>query len=437
MLKNTRDPELSLWQSAVDEVVARTKTISQAQDLGSRAVLVRPDTSNEMVTAAALDVTAAEKGADTPSTALPPLAATEDIGHTAVYCSKLARNIVVDTMKADSADLKIDKAELTVKMGVCDPRWAEAALKYAEFLASRKAVSYRTYSNLSDFVIDDVLPARVRVAVVGDWGTGQDEAKEVLAQIARKEPAIVIHLGDIYYSGTDFEVANYFYNIWSKELNLEQVRTFTLCGNHDMFSGGAPFYRLLDQLKQPASYFCLRNEHWQFLAMDTGFNDRVPSGVVPTFLQDTEVAWLEDKVQTAGNRRTILLSHHQLFSAYESIGGGSVNTHLQSQLHAVLPSVSVWLWGHEHTLTIYERYLNVLGRCVGHGAFPVGIGEVKQPQNPQIPIVSGADLGTGDAFVNHGYAIVDLDGASGTISYYQDSDEDNALYTETVEAAVS
>ena len=35
-------------------------------------------------------------------------------------------------------------------------------------------------------------------------------------------------------------------------------------------------------------------------------------------------------------------------------------------------------------------------------------------------------LGVTDGLYNHGYAIIDLDGASGKVSYYQDSDEDNA-----------
>ena len=35
MLKNTRDPELALWQSAVDEVVAKQGAGAQAQDIDS------------------------------------------------------------------------------------------------------------------------------------------------------------------------------------------------------------------------------------------------------------------------------------------------------------------------------------------------------------------------------------------------------------------
>ena len=78
------------------------------------------------------------------------------------------------------------------------------------------------------------------MAIVGDWGTGQDAAKLVLRQIANKKPDVVIHLGDIYYAGTAFEMSSYFLKIWQQILNLgeklDRIPTFTLAGNHDMYS---------------------------------------------------------------------------------------------------------------------------------------------------------------------------------------------------------
>ena len=324
------------------------------------------------------------------------------------------------------------QALLTTKDGDCDPGWAEASLKYEEFLVSKGAIPYRVYKNMNDYVIDGKLPANARVAIVGDWGTGQDTAKTVLAQIARKNPDVVIHMGDVYYSGTDFEMQNYFYNIWKESLDLTKIPTFTLAGNHDMFCGGAPYYKLIDQLGQPASYFCLRNDDWQFLAMDTGLHDNKPEGNVPTYLEDSEVAWIADKIQNRGDRRTVLLSHHQLFAANEAICGKPVNDHLNQQLSALLPSVDMWLWGHEHNLVIYQKYLGVLARCIGHGAFPVGLTEVPAtPLFPDIPMVP-LRLGDDGTFYNHGYAIMDLAGNTATLSYYQDTEETTPQYTETL-----
>ncbi|MEI9977009.1 MAG: hypothetical protein WDO73_36125 [Ignavibacteriota bacterium] len=109
-----------------------------------------------------------------------------------------------------------------------------------------------------------------------------------------------------------------------------------------------------------------------------------------------------------------------------------MNSLLNGQLAALLPNVDMWLWGHEHNLVIYEKYLNVLARCIGHGAFPIGAHELPatppHPDIPRTPVV----LGTDGSFFNHGYVIMDLDGKAATLSYYQDSDETNPLFTETI-----
>ena len=209
------------------------------------------------------------------------------------------------------------------------------------------------------------------------------------------------------------------------------MKTFTLSGNHDMFAGGSAFYNLLAKLGQPASYFCLRNQKFQIIALDTGLNDRVPGGSVPTFLQDTEVAWLKDKVQNAGGRKTILLSHHQLFSAWDDFNHSRVNTHLLSQVVDILPKIDLWIWGHEHNQIIYEPWRGLRGRCVGHGAFPIGATELGAP-DPILPIVPDTTLGDNGTFMNHGYATIDFKDAVATVAYYQDSDEDTPLYSETV-----
>jgi 3',5'-cyclic AMP phosphodiesterase CpdA len=329
---------------------------------------------------------------------------------------------------------------LTDKLGTCDPRWTDTALKYYEFLAAKAAGvaknPYVNYRALSDFVIDGKLPAKARVVLLGDWGTGQPEAKTVIAQIARKKPDVLIHMGDVYYAGTDFEMENYFYNLLPPSLSPNKIPVYTLCGNHDMFSGGEPFYRMLGRLGQPASYFCLRNDAWQFLAADTGFYDNQPDGKTPTYLHDTEVTWLADKIENRGDRRTILLSHHQLFTAFEDICGKGVNDRLNQQVAPLLPSVDIWFWGHEHNLVVYEPYMGVLARCIGHGAFPMSPADVAS--SPQFPApATPLRLELNGDFYSHGYVIVDLDGASATISYYQDTDETTPQFTETLAAPAS
>ena len=428
-------PDLSLWQSAVDEVVARHASSAQTQDVDAGpAPVQRPDTSDGMVQGTVTmgqylhnGVTLANQAAVNGGPK-----ATESVGDWAKYCSSIWWQIAKAKAAGDAVAEQNWRAQLG-QFSTCDPRYAEAAEQYvAYFRLKGGKVPYKVWTNLSDFVITDALPAQTRIAIVGDWGTGQQDAKALLAALARKQPHVVIHLGDVYYSGTQFEMENYFSNIWKSSLDLTRTRTFSLSGNHDMYSGGQAYYAMIAALGQPASYFCLRNADWQFVAMDTGLHDDDAFGSSPTYLEDTEVQWVTDKVKTAGSRRTVLLSHHQLFTAFDSVGGPTcVNPKLSAQLGGLLPDVTVWFWGHEHNQVIYDRYQGVLARCLGHGAYPVGITEIPSPALfPQVPVAK-VTLTRGPSFYAHGYAILDLDGPHMTASYYQDSDpEGTAMFTE-------
>ena len=94
------------------------------------------------------------------------------------------------------------------------------------------------------------------------------------------------------------------------------IPVYTLSGNHDMYSGGAPYYWLLTQLnataalqpyRQKASYFCLRSANWQILAMDTGLHDCDPLNVDTnlTFLDPQEAAWHATSSPMPSGRQTI------------------------------------------------------------------------------------------------------------------------------------
>jgi hypothetical protein len=73
----------------------------------------------------------------------------------------------------------------------------------------------------------------------------------------------------------------------------------------------------------------------------------------------------------------------------------------------------------------------VLGRCIGHGAYPVGITEIPdKPKFPDVPL-EPVTLAKGPSFYSHGYLVMDLDGPSASVSYYQDSDpEDHPMWSE-------
>jgi predicted phosphodiesterase len=328
--------------------------------------------------------------------------------------------------------------QLHTQFGTCDTRWRECAEKFVTYFEIKQGqIPYR---ERVDNELSTKLAARSRIAFVGDWGTGTKEAVELLEQVARKQPDLVIHLGDIYYSGLQSEVSSTFLDICRDVLGDTPV--FSLAGNHDMYSGGEGYYWLVDELEQRASYFCIRNEHWQFIAMDTGYHDWNPFAVsdAVTFVNDAEAEWIRAKVTegTAHGRRTCLLSHHQPFSAFENIGTGFVNDKLLTQLGSVLNNVDLWLWGHEHRLDIYDAYKGVKrGRCLGCSAVPVFVQDgYFTPKLDEIPLRNGdhgpVTLGNNGEIYNLAFALMALEGPNAQVQYFQNSDESTPLFAESI-----
>ncbi|MFL6334292.1 MAG: metallophosphoesterase [Pyrinomonadaceae bacterium] len=433
---HVRDPSTSLLQAAFEEAAEEQQKTTRGGGVSRGGATTRASVSDLDTNAVAAYF--ADPTADAFSSARER--GTRGALDTVKYCADMARGMASEAWNAhvrgNRAEYDAYKKALTARFGDCDPRFADALKKYMEFLLRRGSVPYRPCQNPSDFVIDDRLPERATIGLVADWGTGQPEALQVLEQVKRQKPDVAIHLGDIYYAGTASEVENYFYRPWQKVLQPETsgITSLVLAGNHDLYAGGQPFYDLLDRIGQPASFFCLRNKHWQLIGLDTALHDQL--GGPPTSLEPTELEWLRDKVQNAGGRRTVLLSHHQLFSTNEQFGESklSYNPILKGQVGPLLPQVDLWLWGHEHDLVIFGEHLGLKrGRCIGGSAFPVGKYEMPDVQkNPEVPFNKDVVLNKGAAFYQHCYAVMRLDGPSATVDYYEDSDGGRRLFTETL-----
>jgi Calcineurin-like phosphoesterase len=363
-----------------------------------------------------------------------PIPEVDGAGNTIENCAKLAAEYVWAEITRNTAKA-LDVAN-ELRYGTCDPLWAAALAVFVAWKTSLAPVPYVRYSNLNDFVIPLPDNADLTIGLIADWGTGLDDAKWLLEEVMKKDPDVLIHLGDIYYAGTDEENRQNFLNIINDA--APGVPVYTLSGNHDMYSGGQPYYSLLAQLntspalqpyQQKASYFCLRSANWQILAMDTGLHDcdlfTVTSNI--TFIEPQEATWHIDKLTNAGGRKTILLSHHQLFTAF---GGGigqersgqplAYNPELYSVFGPYLSHVALWLWGHEHNFEFFNAYLGLdKGRCVGASAIPSL--EAQDPygliQNADLQGQSGLptlasgmlDLSvTADGAYFHNYAILTL-----------------------------
>jgi hypothetical protein len=253
-------------------------------------------------------------------------------------------------------------------------------------------------------------------------------------------------LGDIYYSGTESECNSNFELIVNDvfERSRTDLPIFTLAGNHDMYCGGVGYYELISRLNKPpmlqeASFFCLRAEDqsWQLLAMDTGQHDYSPFSVsdVVTFVEPAEQEWHRQRLLEFPGK-TVLLSHHQLFSAFSQIGKLSADGKLRAynpQLQATYDELSrigrgiaAWFWGHEHNLCIYAPYGGLKrGRCLGHGAIPVFAADTPYDPLPQIEnppsILPRTMLSVAGEFYTHGFAMLTLrENGIATAEYFED-----------------
>jgi hypothetical protein len=181
--------------------------------------------------------------------------------------------------------------------------------------------------------VAEPIPEQGRIAVLGDWATGLYGAPRI-AEAVRKDAqgfVLLLHLGDVYYSGTENEVQARFLDAWPA---LPGVPSRALNSNHEMYSGGHPYFSMtLPAFGQESSYFACQNGHWTLIGLDVAYKDHD--------IDDEQVEWLKQIIAKAGDRRIVLFSHHQLYSSFEGRGdrlGLPPDPRLQPHLRLVLGS---------------------------------------------------------------------------------------------------
>jgi hypothetical protein len=213
------------------------------------------------------------------------------------------------------------------------------------------------------------IPNNFRMAVIGDWGTGLYGAP-VCAESIRTDADgydLLLHLGDVYYSGLPEEVESRFEKYWPPSPPGAVGRS--LNGNHEMYTGGHGYFEtLLPFLNQSSSYFALQNDNWTLVMLDSAYSQ--PFGGQEGDLFQAQADWLDNIIQAAGNRKIVLFSHHQPFSLLDQNQGPKLVTWLQKYLTG--KQIFAWYWGHEHRCVLYDPHpaWGLCGRCVGHGGFP-------------------------------------------------------------------
>jgi predicted phosphodiesterase len=221
------------------------------------------------------------------------------------------------------------------------------------------------------------LPDTCKVALLADWGADNDHAKR-LGDLAIKRGAdFVIHLGDIYYSGSQVECARFLENWPLKGGDSKPVagKSFALNGNHEMYSRGRYYFTtVLGGLGQEASYFTLSNSWWQIQGLDTAYVPFTISGGTEDASVKPQWDWLLDSIKSNPTKKNIFLSHNQPVSAHlpEFEASWPLNQEWRRILEETnANAIFAWFFGHEHRCTIYDDSKTFFkARLIGNGAIP-------------------------------------------------------------------
>ncbi|HEV2378235.1 MAG TPA: metallophosphoesterase [Terriglobia bacterium] len=316
-----------------------------------------------------------------------------------------------------------------------DPGWAIVLVARLDEAFKGKHVFVHS-NDLSVFRYD--MPPNASVALFGDWATGEPPALSIKATIERQSPDYTIHLGDTYYAGFEDEIRHNLVACWPGK--VQPRKSFTLNGNHEMYSGGNAYFNALPLFGQSASYFNLGNQYWRLIALDTSYPERngdspaqswgeLVDMELPNGTQVREVDWLAAQVEHARSfdppARIILLTHHQLFSAFD---GDALGKYLLPQIKPFLDKgdIYAWFWGHEHRGIVYgpNATSNVKARCIGHAGFPQPPSSLKDAAHvAQFPIAWLEDRTEPDNawYGMRGFALLRLAGKDAWVDYIDET----------------
>ena len=320
----------------------------------------------------------------------------------AIEQAKVARShplgSVVGLAHADGYDLAL------IRSAMEGPRVAATS----NSLTGRDLVGFHKYEDLDagwlgtvwNYVVQSKLPFPVAsratdlvfpladqtsIAIAGDWGTGNESSRAIGSRMQEWNPEYTIHLGDVYYAGTESEEKSRFVDVWP----AGSKGSFTLNSNHEMYSGGHGYFGVA--LAHPKfsgqrghSYFALTNQNWLILGLDSAYaaTDFYNRGAI----NDAQSLWIQSllgsSVATRADGRKkqlIILTHHQGLE-----NDGKASEPLWSQVTAAIDGWSgLWYWGHIHNVAVFrptpypagprKRGGGILqGRLAGNGGISYG-----------------------------------------------------------------
>ncbi len=284
------------------------------------------------------------------------------------------------------------------------------------------------------------LPDNTTIVLLADWGGDNDAAKSIAEVVRKHTPDMGIHLGDIYYGGIKEECES-FLRLWPFNTALPGASpvfsagsSFALNGNHEMYSGGESYFNtVLPAFGQKQSFFCLENQYWRIIGLDTAYADGhlKPSG------PDDPIApqwnWLTDLLKNGPKRANIFLTHHQPVSAHQAEYDASKP--LRAEITELLSLEGIgqeaifgWFFGHEHRCALYDDNATPYNaRLIGNGCIPHEVQKEKaaDPGCTPVAFFNKKETRPGSNTAVSSFAELRFGGVELLINY---CDEDNIIW---------
>lgn len=277
----------------------------------------------------------------------------------------------------DLDEIPIDLGDTKFETGADALGWVIFAGPFA--LTKGNKDDFRRHTSDSDFIYDLEEPtpgSPLEIALFSDFGNGRYHARYIAKQLRAKKFPYAIHLGDVYYAGRRSEFKEFFEDLLDPMLG--DTSLFALNSNHEMYSGGIPYFEYIDKRarlhpekqRQQSSYFCLRNSRFQIVGIDTAFFDH------GRFKDEGLQQWLRAALSDGRSegRINILLSADQPYR----YGEVKITSLLSKDLAEIVLEdrlVDLWFWGNNHYCALFDRSstLPFIGSCIGHAGYPYDI----------------------------------------------------------------
>lgn len=323
------------------------------------------------------------------------------------------------------------------KYEMADVGWAVCLVYviYYSLFPNKKAPFNTAPAGVIDLVAG-TYQNEVSIAILGDWGTGDytsdgGPAKAVMDAISKSatidNPDYIIHLGDVYYAGTESSEENdNLLQMWPADRfagGKMAGTSFTLNSNHEMYDGANGYFKIAltpantpFNEQQKASFFALKFGDWMMLGLDSAYYSSASTlfmdGTLGGSKSSVQKDWLQQVVGGRKGKDVILLTHHNPISF-----DGLTREPLWDETLADLGGTpDYWYWGHVHLGVVYGdqlpaakgpdgRFAKV--RCSGNAAIPNGVPSGLDGK-PNIDYYSHTPLKNKEPRVRNGFAVITL-----------------------------